>query len=101
MTFKEAPSLFSTPNCLIARGDPKVKDDDDGDDNDNEYSYDDLVKMISEADDYMYKDKEKFKESKDLYILQMSFEELKISHDNLKEDHDYQYPGIGVPVTTV
>jgi hypothetical protein len=44
--------------------------------------------MISEADDYMYKVKEKFKELKDLYILQMSFEELKISHDNLKEDHD-------------
>jgi FtsZ-binding cell division protein ZapB len=90
MTFKEAPSLFSTPRCLIARGVPKVKDDDDGDDNDNdnEYAYDDLVKMTSEADDYMYKEKEKFKELKDLCILQMSFEELKISHDNLKEDHD-------------
>ena len=55
--------------------------DDDG------YSYDDLVRMLSDANDYIYKEKEKFKASKDLYkSLQVFFEELKISHDYLKEN---------------
>ena len=55
----------------MAKGGSKVYDDDD----DDEYSYDDLVKMLSEVDDYMYKEKEKFKALKKLYkSLQVSFE---------------------------
>jgi archaellum component FlaC len=55
--------------------------DDDG------YSYDDLVRMLGEANDYMHKEKEKFKTLKELYKnLQVSFEELKTSHNNLKEN---------------
>ncbi|WVZ84651.1 hypothetical protein U9M48_031658 [Paspalum notatum var. saurae] len=65
IAIKEAPSLFSTPHCLMARG------------------------GLSEADDYMYKEKEKFKTLKRLYkSLQESFEELKISHENLNVDHE-------------
>src|SRR6187455_10195 len=97
IAIKEAPSLFSSPHCLMAKGDAKVKiitdlndvkDDDDIDDVDDDgYSYDDLVRMLGEADDYMHKEKEKFKTLKELYKnLQVSFEELKTSHNNLKEN---------------
>jgi hypothetical protein len=96
IAIKEAPSLFSSPHCLMAKGDAKVKiiidlndidDDDDIDDLDDDgYSYDDLVRMLGEADDYMHKEKEKFRTLKELYKnLQVSFDELKASHNNLKE----------------
>jgi hypothetical protein len=97
ITIKEAPSLFSSPHCLMAEGDAKVKiiidlndvhDDDvvDLDLDDDGYSYDDHVRMLGEADDYMYKEKEKFRTLKELYKnLLVSFEELKTSHNNLKE----------------
>jgi hypothetical protein len=96
IAIKEAPSLFSSPHCLMAKGDAKVKiitdlndidDDDDIDDLDDDgYSYDDLVRMLGEVDDYMHKEKEKFRTLKELYKnLQVSFEELKTSHNNLKE----------------
>jgi hypothetical protein len=73
----------------MAKGEAKVKiitdindiNDDDG------YSYDDLVRMLGKADDYMHKEKEKFKTLKELYKnLQVSFEELKTSHNDLKEN---------------
>jgi hypothetical protein len=85
IAIKEAPSLFSSPHCLMAKGDAKVKiitdlndiddDDDDIDDLDDDgYSYDDLVRMLGEADDYMHKEKEKFRTLKELYKnLQVSF----------------------------
>jgi hypothetical protein len=97
IAIKEAPSLFSSPHCLMAKCDAKVKiiidlndvDDDDVDldlDDDDGYTYDDQVRMLGEADDYMHKEKEKFRTLKELYKnLQVSFEELKTSHNNLKE----------------
>jgi hypothetical protein len=98
IAIKEAPSLFSSPHCLMAKGDAKVKiitdlndiDDDDIDDLDDDgYSYDDLVRMLGEVDDYMHKEKEKFRTLKELYKnLQVSFEELKTSHNNLKESYE-------------
>jgi hypothetical protein len=74
----------------MAKGDAKVKiitDLNDVDDVENYgYSYDDLVRMLGEADDYMHKEKEKFKTLKELYKnLQVSCEELKTSHNDLKE----------------
>jgi hypothetical protein len=70
----------------MAKGDVKVKiitdlndiDDDDDDDDDEHdddiddldddgYSYDDLVRMSGEADDYMHKEKGKFRTLKELY----------------------------------
>jgi hypothetical protein len=96
IAIKEAPSLFSSPHCLMAKGDAKVKiitdlndvdDDDDDDVDDDGYSYDDLLRMLGEVDDYMHEEKEKFKTLKELYKnLQVSFEELKTSHNNLKEN---------------
>jgi hypothetical protein len=67
IAIKEAPSLFSS-HCLMAKGDAKVKiitdlndvDDDDDDVDgldDHGYSYDDLVRMLGEGDDYMHKEK--------------------------------------------
>jgi hypothetical protein len=42
--------------------------------------------MLGEADDYMHKEKENFRTLKELYKnLQVPFEELKTSHNNLKE----------------
>jgi hypothetical protein len=63
IAIKEASSLFSSPHCLMSKGDAKVKtiddlndiDDDEVDDLDDDgYSYDDLFKMLGEADDYMH-----------------------------------------------
>jgi hypothetical protein len=78
----------------MAKGDAKVKiitdlndinDDDDVDD--DGYSYDDLVRMLSEVDDFMHNEKEKFKTLKEVYKnLHVSFEELKTSHNDLKEN---------------
>jgi hypothetical protein len=93
IAIKEAPSLFSSPHCLMAKGDAKVKiitdlndvDDDDDDLDDDGYSYDDLVRMLGDADDYMHKEKEKFRTLMESYKnFQVSFEELKTSHNNLK-----------------
>ncbi|KAJ1279085.1 hypothetical protein BS78_04G128400 [Paspalum vaginatum] len=82
ITIKEAPSLFSTSHCLMAKGGSKVYDDD-------MMMMMMMMMMIVEADDYMYKEKEKFKALKKLYkSLQVSFEELKTSHENLKEAHE-------------
>jgi hypothetical protein len=70
IAIKEAPSLFSSPHCLMAKGDAKVKiitDLNDINDDDDGYSYDDFVRMLGEADDYMHKEKEKFKTLKELY----------------------------------
>jgi hypothetical protein len=76
----------------MAKGDDKVKvindlndvDDDDVDDLDDG-SYDNQVKMFGETHDYTQKDKEKFRALKELYKnLQVPFEELKTSHNNLK-----------------
>jgi hypothetical protein len=80
----------------MEKGDAKIKiitdlndvdDDDDIDDLDDDgYLYDDLVRMLDETDDYMHKEKEKFRTLKELYKnLQVSFEELETSHNNLKE----------------
>jgi hypothetical protein len=42
--------------------------------------------MLGDVDDYMHKEKQKFRTLKDLYKnLQVSFEYLKTSHNNLKE----------------
>ena len=66
IAIKEAPSLFSSPHCLMTKGDAKVKiidnftdidDDEVYDLDDDSYSYDDLVKMLGVADDYMHKEK--------------------------------------------
>src|SRR6185436_9214233 len=75
IAIKEAPSLFSTPHCLMAKGGAKVQQDGELD----ELSYDDLVEILNDADEFMTKEKGKLK----FTSLQDSYEELKTSHENL------------------
>jgi hypothetical protein len=44
IAIKEAPSLFDTPYCLMAKGEPKLCESD-------EFTYDDPIKMVSEGPD--------------------------------------------------
>ena len=54
IAIKGAPSLFTTPHCLMAKGGAKVQQDD-------ELSYDDLVEMLNDADEFMTKEKAKLR----------------------------------------
>ena len=79
IAIKEAPLLFSTPHCLMAKGGAKVLQDDELE----EFSDDDLVDMLTDAGDLVIKERELKYGS-----LQASYEELKTSHENLKETHE-------------
>jgi hypothetical protein len=70
IAIKIAPSLFNTPYCLMAKGEPKVCEID-------EFTSDDLVEIVSNLDD-LYKSLRKKHVS-----LQESYEELNTSHKNL------------------
>ena len=85
ITINEAPSLFSTPHCLMAKGGAKVSQDDALE----EFSYDNLVDMLNDAGELVIKKKAKLKYLELKYgSLQTSYEELKTSHENLKETHE-------------
>jgi hypothetical protein len=63
----EAPSLFSKPYCLMAKGESKViidEDDDDcdSDNDDNALSYDDLVAMVIKSDDKLRMERSKLRD---------------------------------------
>ena len=58
IAIKEAPSLFSTPHCLMAKGGAKVLQDDELE----EFSYDDLVDMLNDAGELVIKEKAKLKD---------------------------------------
>jgi hypothetical protein len=82
ISIKEAPSHFDTPYCLMAKGEPKVREI-------NEFTYDDLVEMVSNLDDLLGDMKGKYKSLRKKYIsLQESYEELKTSHENLLDTHE-------------
>ena len=69
----------------MAKGGAKVQQDGELD----ELSYDDLVEMLNDADEFMTKEKAKLKDLKLKFTsLQDSYEELKTSHENLKETHE-------------
>jgi hypothetical protein len=77
VAIKEAPSLFYTPYCLMAKGEPKVYEID-------EFTYDDLVEMVSNVDNLLGDMKGKYKSLRKKHVsLQESYEELKTSHENL------------------
>ena len=85
IAIKKAPSLFSTPHCLMAKGGEKVLQDGELD----ELTYDNLVEMLNDADEFMSKEKAKLKNLKLKFTsLQASYEELNTSHENLKETHE-------------
>jgi hypothetical protein len=58
---KEAPSLFNTPYCLMAKGEPKVCKN-------NEFTYDDLVEMVSNLDDLLGNKKGRYKNLKKKHV---------------------------------
>jgi hypothetical protein len=68
VAIKEAPSLFSKPYCLVAKGESKVivEDDDDcesdDDDDDDALSYDDLVAMVIKSDDKLRMERSKMRD---------------------------------------
>jgi hypothetical protein len=66
----------------MAKGEPKVCECD-------EFTYDDLVKMVSNLDDLLGDVKGKYKSLRKKHIsLQESYEELKTSHENLLDTHE-------------
>ena len=67
----------------MAKSGAKVQQDGELD----EFSYDDLVEMLNDADEFMTKEKTKLKDLKLKFTsLQDSYEELKTSHENLKKN---------------
>jgi hypothetical protein len=82
IAIKEAPSLFDRPYCLMAKVEPKVCEID-------EFTYDDLVAMVSNLDDLLGDLKGKYKSLRKKHVsLQESYEELKTSHENLLDTHE-------------
>jgi hypothetical protein len=82
IAIKEAPSLFDTPYCLMVKSDPKVCEID-------EFTYDDLVEMISNLDYLLGDIKGKYKNLRKKHVsFQESYEELKTSHENLLDTHE-------------
>jgi hypothetical protein len=61
IAIKEDPSLFDTPYCLVAKGEPKVYESD-------EFTYDDLVEMVSNIDDLLGDMKVKYKSSRKKHV---------------------------------
>jgi hypothetical protein len=95
VAIKEAPSLFSKPYCLMAKGESKVIIDDDNDDcdsdnDDNVLSYDDLVAMVIKSDDKLCMERSKLRdlELKNVSI-QKIFEELKTTHHYYYKMHQF------------
>jgi FtsZ-binding cell division protein ZapB len=93
----EFTSPSSSPHCLMAKGNTKVKFDDSDDDNDDhEYTYDELVEMLKGMHKYVDKSeyeittlKKENSSLKDLCEeLKRSHEELEKSHENLKLSHE-------------
>jgi hypothetical protein len=66
----------------MANGEPKVCEID-------EFTYDDLVEMVSNLDDLLDDMKWKYKSLRKKHVsLQESYEELKTSHENLLHTHE-------------
>jgi hypothetical protein len=62
ISIKEAPSLIDTPCCLMAKGEPKVCEVD-------EFTYDNLVEMVSKLDDLLGDMKGRYKNLKKNMLL--------------------------------
>jgi hypothetical protein len=78
VAIKEAPSLFSKPYCLMAKGESNViiEDDDDdcgSDNDDNALSYDDLDAMVIKSDDKLRMERSKLR---DLEVRNVSLQKF-------------------------
>jgi hypothetical protein len=82
IAIKEAPSLFDTRHCLMAKCEPKVCEVD-------EFTYDDLVEMEGNLNDLLGDIKVRYKKLKKKHVsVQESYEELKTTHENLLDTHE-------------
>jgi hypothetical protein len=82
IAIKETPSLFGTPYCLMAKGELNICEVD-------EFTYDDLVGMVSNLVDLLGNIKGRYKNLKKKHVsLQESYEELKTSHENILDTHE-------------
>jgi hypothetical protein len=82
VAIKEASSLFDTPYCLMAKGELKVCEID-------EFTYNDLVEMVSNLDDLLGDMKGKYKSLRKKHVsLQEFYEELMTSHENILDTHE-------------
>ena len=90
----------TSPHCLVAKGNSKIKfhidddevvdsDNDDDDDDEHEYTYDELVELLHGMEKYFEKEKSKMRTLKEENSsLNNSLEELKRSHESLSETHE-------------
>jgi hypothetical protein len=82
IAIKEALSLLGTPYYLMAKGELEVCEID-------EFTYDDLVEMVSNLDDLLGDMKGKYKSLRKKHVsLQESYEEIKSSHENILDTHE-------------
>jgi hypothetical protein len=82
IAIKDAPSLFDTSYCLMAKGKLKLCESD-------EFTYNDLVEIVSNLDDLLGNLKEKYNNLRKKHVsLQESNKELKTSHENLLDTHE-------------
>ncbi|XP_066375139.1 uncharacterized protein [Miscanthus floridulus] len=89
-------SLFDTPSCFMAKG-FKVKYDEseiddsesENDSDDDEFSNEQLMNMLEQADSIINKKNKKCKDLlKKLSALEQSFDELNATHERLAETHE-------------
>jgi hypothetical protein len=82
IVIKDSPSLFDTSYCLMAKGELNICKIDN-------FTYDDLVEMVSNFDDLLGDMIGKYKSLRKKHVsLQESYEELKTSHKNLLDTHE-------------
>jgi division protein CdvB (Snf7/Vps24/ESCRT-III family) len=94
------PSLFDTPSCFIAKGskvkygesendDSKSENKSENNSDDDEFSNEQLVNKLEQADSIINKKSKKCKElQKKLHALKQSFDELNATHERLVEAHE-------------
>ena len=92
------PSLFDTPSCFMAKGHKVQYDEsesesehehDSDSDDENEFTNEQLMDMLEQADSLIQSKNKKCKElAKKLKALEQSFDELNANHERLVEAHE-------------
>jgi len=89
------PSLFDTPSCFMAKShkvqydESESKNEHDSDsDNENEFTNEQLMDMLEQADSLIHSKNKKCKElAKKLKALEQFFDELNATHERLVDAH--------------
>ena len=74
---EDCSTLSTSTHCLMAKGNKKVNNDDD-----NNPSYDELMDMLEELNEYIGEEKSRFK------VLKKEFVLLQDNYDVLKDEHE-------------